>query len=372
MDVVKQINSLEDIQTLVRCGETDWQQYGNVNIQISPDGRLILFNYTAKAQYENRWNFFERVSRGLILEVGSGRLVAKPFPKFFNWGEGGRTTEADLMRLWEKVDGSLGIVFYDDGRWQVATRGSFISEQARWAQAKLADYDFRIVDRHIVLLVEIIYPDNRVVVDYGSRAELVLLEAVDMEDLGMLPEVNLIFTENMAEFTGMRQPRYLDFDVQIEVVLDRLRSTRDDIEGYVGLFADGSRFKFKTDYYIERHKWIFGLTKKAVGKAMLAGTIMQMWQECPDEMLMQFNDWHRDLKESHRNLMHEIVDIYSKSPAVSAPLDWGNQDPIKNRPEFAKWVMKNHKVYQRGLFLLFDDRDDDFYEWCLKQVVDKE
>ena len=45
--------------------------------------------------------------------------MARPFDKFFNWGEGswrngGRTTTADISFVTEKYDGSLGILYYDD------------------------------------------------------------------------------------------------------------------------------------------------------------------------------------------------------------------------------------------------------------------
>ena len=55
-------------------------------------GELAIFNYTKAAQFAERWNFFERVSRGLILNAVTGEVVARSFDKFFNWGEGGRTT----------------------------------------------------------------------------------------------------------------------------------------------------------------------------------------------------------------------------------------------------------------------------------------
>jgi len=65
---------------LVRGGERDWRQYGEVNATYWEG--LILFNYSFRAEIENRWNWFERVSRGLILNAENGALVARPFKKF--------------------------------------------------------------------------------------------------------------------------------------------------------------------------------------------------------------------------------------------------------------------------------------------------
>lgn len=74
----------------MREGFTDWQRYGNVTVRRKDD--LLIFNYNTMAQYEGRWNFFERVSRGLIINHQTGEIVARAFDKFFNWGEGGRTS----------------------------------------------------------------------------------------------------------------------------------------------------------------------------------------------------------------------------------------------------------------------------------------
>src|SRR5690349_7854618 len=119
------------LQQLVHSSETNWKTYGDVYAAYSDD--LVLFNYTALAQYNERWNWFELNSRGLILNTKTGEVVALPFPKFFNWGEGGRTTTAAIQSITEKIDGSLGILYRANGEFRIATRGAFHSEQAVWA-----------------------------------------------------------------------------------------------------------------------------------------------------------------------------------------------------------------------------------------------
>ena len=89
-------------------------------------------------------------------------------------------------RVFEKLDGSLGVVYREptSRRWSVATRGSFDGEQARWATQRLRSDD-RLTplpreDR--TYLLEVIYPANRVVVDYGDREDLVLLDVLALDD----------------------------------------------------------------------------------------------------------------------------------------------------------------------------------------------
>jgi RNA ligase len=108
--------------------------------------------------------------------------VARPFPKFFNYGE---QPDEDTRRLGqpftlsEKVDGSLGIHYRWNGTDGIATRGSFHSPQAQWATAALADSPPVRFDYGRTHLFEIVYPENRIVVDYGDRAELVYLATLD-------------------------------------------------------------------------------------------------------------------------------------------------------------------------------------------------
>lgn len=69
-----------------------------------------------------------RECRGLVLNTEDWSLVARSFPRFYNWGE-----VADEMPLFnwsnsvalEKVDGSLLLFYYFDGEWRVNTRGSY-------------------------------------------------------------------------------------------------------------------------------------------------------------------------------------------------------------------------------------------------------
>lgn len=76
------ITSIKQIQELAKSGFTEWDKYGHVYTKEKDD--LILFNYKPEAQFEGAWNFFERVSRGLIISRETGKIVARPFDKFFN------------------------------------------------------------------------------------------------------------------------------------------------------------------------------------------------------------------------------------------------------------------------------------------------
>ena len=95
-----------------------------------PSLDISIYNYSPSAQYENKWDDVIRMCRGLVLDK-EGNVVAKTFPKFHNMEEHDpKDIPNEPFDVYEKYDGSLGIVFFYKGEWHVATRGSFISDQA--------------------------------------------------------------------------------------------------------------------------------------------------------------------------------------------------------------------------------------------------
>jgi len=108
-----------------------------VSEQVHPeDPDIRIFNYTQTVQFSKAWDDVTRQCRGLILNVKTGEVLARPFPKFFNYGEhiqNAWTIPDEVPIISEKLDGSLGILYSLNGKSWIATRGSFMSDQAIWA-----------------------------------------------------------------------------------------------------------------------------------------------------------------------------------------------------------------------------------------------
>jgi RNA ligase len=145
--------------------------------QVHPYLPLTIWNYSEKVQYENLWDETLLMCRGLVTDH-TGDIVATPFQKFFNIEEG-KFEPTENFEVYEKMDGSLGIVFWYEGQWVVATRGSFGSDQAIKGRELLKKYNTDIMFRHLTFCFEILFPQNRVVVDYGDYEGLVLLGTFD-------------------------------------------------------------------------------------------------------------------------------------------------------------------------------------------------
>lgn len=103
---------------------------GHVSERRHPDRPdLALYCYTNRCVYENAWTPVIEAARGLVIDHGTRCVVATPFPKFFNHGERTAAMPDEPFEVFDKLDGSLGVVFFDDvaSTWRVATKGSFTS-----------------------------------------------------------------------------------------------------------------------------------------------------------------------------------------------------------------------------------------------------
>ena len=149
---------------------------GYISRRKHPQCDLYILNYTPKCQYAWRWNVDTIDCRGIITD-GAWNIIHKPFPKFFTQ-EQYKTLRCSVRNLYgvsykdlytgafevaEKLDGSLGIAYYNDvdKHWAIATRGSFESPQAIFATKILRD---RYRDAGFLpnrtYLFEIIYPEK--------------------------------------------------------------------------------------------------------------------------------------------------------------------------------------------------------------------
>jgi RNA ligase len=63
---------------------------GYVSRRFHPEfPELAILNYTEKTAYEGKWNEVTLKSRGLIYNTDTFEVLARPFKKFFNYGQTG-------------------------------------------------------------------------------------------------------------------------------------------------------------------------------------------------------------------------------------------------------------------------------------------
>ena len=346
------MTKLSDIVDLEELSEQ--VELGHINVRTHPeDNSLAIYNYSKTAGYSSDWNPAVRACRGLIVDLSSGEVLARPWPKFFNYSEPQADEIAPWERVsvWDKLDGSLGIVYIaPDGLPAVATRGSFTSEQAIWAteflRAQAADW--RPLDG-VTYLVEIIYPDNQIVVDYGGREDLALLSMHQTDDGQFRQIVDVSWPFGKVDLMG-----YLRFG---DFLQSLLFFERKNAEGVVVATDDGRRLKFKQDDYVEKHRIVTNLTPLTVWRYMRDNGYQyeRLFEDVPEE----FWDYVQKIGDDLLEQAHELVE--GARMDLRAILE-KSQDRA-NRKYLAE---KIKKIREPGLaFALLDNRDpmDLVWKW---------
>lgn len=253
---------------------------------------LVILNYTPIAAYGKNWDDFLIRCRGLIFNTETETVLANPFKKFFNYGETPETLEdhGDEFEAMEKMDGSLGIAYAYDDKIMWATRGSFHSPQAQMAQkiwnekySKRTIMEYQMV-QSITLLAEIIYPENRIVVDYGDMEDLVVLGMILNEEDGK----DLNYSEMTRIASYWKMPMAKVYNLTFEEMLQNQKTLSANDEGYVIRFPDGFRMKIKGEEYVRVHRIVFDLSDKNLAQGWKDDDIIAVLASIPEEFRIDF------------------------------------------------------------------------------------
>lgn len=215
-----------------------------------PCGGLTLYDYTSKTVLSGNWNHHTRGARGLVLDA-AGRVVARPWPKFFSLHERPETRldvlPRELPELSEKMDGSLLIAFLnpETGAWQACTRGSWDNPQSAAANAWLRVHGGSL-DPACTYLFELVAPWNRVVIRYPDE-RLVLIGVVHTEsgEDWSPRRVRAWGRERGFDVLRVESRPLEEIDLEDPRIVHR--------EGWVARFPDGLRVKLKFASYLRVH-----------------------------------------------------------------------------------------------------------------------
>jgi len=372
---------------------SDYINRGLVIKQNHPTLPLSIYNYSRECQYNGMWDDITLNCRGLVLD-NEGNVVAKPFPKFFNYEEHKpEDIPNENFEVYEKMDGSLGIFFYyeeelsderryniwfnnnyetgmerffdpnnlpnfDDpyyeptpkikGEWHMATRGSFTSEQAIKGMeiAKRYNYDKKCVPGYTYLF-EIIYPENRIVVDYGKEERLVLL--------GVMNRRGEEFPyEELVEDGWDIVMKYKTWGEDWETLKKEISK---DNEGYVIRFSGGMRMKIKGDEYVRLHRILTNFSTKDIWELLRNNEQLEPFLErVPDEFDVWVREVVRDLQTQYNTILNDyrtiLFNIWHPDKKVFA--------------EYAK-----RYPHPSLLFALYDGKNESAYDYVWKMIKPK-
>jgi hypothetical protein len=316
---------------------------------------LAIYNYSRECQFSRQWDDITLNMRGTVLD-NEGNVIARTFPKFFNLEE--HTPEqipSESFDVFEKMDGSLGILFYYGNQWHFATKGSFSSDQAIKGREMLEKYRYQKLNVECTYLFEIIYPENRIVVSYDYE-DLVLLAIIDNKD-GY--EYDLHSQE--AHLMGIKLSDILE-DKGFRIVkkyngIQNYRELKkiiaDNSEGFVIRFKSGFRMKIKGEEYVRLHRLLTNFSNVDIWELLRdKRDLGDFLDRVPDEFDLWVRNTIESLKSQYRKIEEEAADVYSTF-FESRP------DFIKEygKKEFAFCVRETSKHLHGILFSMYNEKD---------------
>lgn len=205
--------------------------------------------------------------RGIIFCNKTGSILRRPYQKFFNLGERDSLSYNAISsqgnaNILEKLDGSMISPFVThSGKmiWGTKMGETHLTPKVEAFLHGLYEVFAReLISRNFTPIFEWMNPEDRIVLDYGDHAKLVLVairnmftgeyhsysQMVQLATIYSIPVVNMLTEKAFSE----------DF---IESV-----KSEEGIEGYVVRFDNGNMCKIKCEWYCTIHKAKSYLTKE--------------------------------------------------------------------------------------------------------------
>jgi RNA ligase len=343
---------------------------GRVTQRKHPSLPYYIYNYAPDVQFSNSWDAVTLTCRGLILD-DKFNIVARPWRKFFNLGQVNLPIQFDdPVEVMDKADGSLGILYPERPKtysghhtYAIATRGSFTSEQAQFATFKI--WNERYNGLHPVddytMLFEIVYPANRIVLDYGDTEDLILLGAVQQSTghyVGPLVAKSLWYKYINGRLTYTEYPGTVVEVMPYKSISEALAHTdRPNAEGFV-IRSHNFMVKVKQPDYLELHKLVTNASPKTVWEQLRIGkSKSEIISAFPDEFHDYIKSMIEPLEEAFVRRLDEIVDGYHNAVESALkserPEEWEGGD-MPTRKAFARVFKSSQDA--RYYFLMLDGK----------------
>lgn len=217
------------------------------------------FSLIRHRTHYNMW--MRRECRGLIFDTATGKLISRPYHKFFNAGER-EETAIDKINLYEphvvleKLDGSMIRPIPTKEGFRLATKAG-ITDVAMNAELFIADkpqyrnFILAILDGGMTPIFEWCSRKNRIVVDYPED-QLILTGIRNNVSGTYLLHWNMVELGRLWNVPVVKAVDGLAVQ-NINLFVQQVREW-DDGEGIVLRFDSGHMVKVKADDYVLRHK----------------------------------------------------------------------------------------------------------------------
>jgi RNA ligase len=339
--------------------------------QHHPTLPLIIWNYSEVVQYESKWDEITLQCRGLITD-DKGNIIVKPMKKFFNYEELDNESipwNDEYVYIQNKEDGSMFILFYylPTCEWVSATRGSFTSEQAiEGLRILKSKYKLEVFEHSIAYIGEVIYPDNRIVVDYKGLETIKFFTVVPNETYNHDYHEEFHYTTALSYFaySGIKSEdivkveQHFKFD---DKLMKRLKEMNlDNKEGFVFRFHPSNfRMKIKFSEYIRLHKIMTNCSTTSIWEALVMGMdIDDIIKDVPDEFYDKIKDYIKELRYQYHSIKEHAGKYFDN-------LYEAYNGELPEKAKYAGWVKQFDRHLHPILFRMYDNKDYSKIIWRL-------
>jgi RNA ligase len=345
------VTRLSDILNVAELG--DLVRQGYIRCQTHPTLPLRIYNYCDKTVHEGAWCLETRTSRGLIVD-DDGIVRGRGLSKFFGLHEHESPLLPEIpwhqpFDVYSKADGSCGIGYpvNDMGDWAVATRGSFASDQAIHA-TRVLNERYRSFTASlggtITPVWEILYPENRIVVNHGDFDDLVLLCGIEIRT------GRSISPEAMVHALGWPGPVVEKHPAR--PIEELLAEDIPNAEGYVIHFPRSDfRVKAKFPSYLKLHRVLTHANSRTIWECLRTGVELPQIDGVPE-----FDAWLENQRTT-------LVDLYGETRRDAVRL-LNKVHHLDDRKSQAQYLLANgDKTLMAIVFRMLDGKNFDDLIW---------
>lgn len=250
---LKEISLMDFIDFFPDWKERIAKEPFNVTVKEQDDYVLLKYN-----QLDSDFSYkVVQQSRGCILKQinGEWHYVCRPFDKFFNYGEElASNIDWKTATVFEKIDGSIEKLWYDNGKWHLSTNSTIDAFQANVTDLGISFGE--IFERALGCSIEEL--GNKLSIDMTYLFELTSPETrvvIPYEDgvyfLTSFCNVNGTECRNKVYFekANIKYPKVYYLNTLEEVIKASKELTKDE-EGYVIADINSHRIKVKSPEYL--------------------------------------------------------------------------------------------------------------------------
>jgi len=222
-----------------------------------PEADLYIYGYVSdKSNTPFIWDEINTHLRGLILDQ-NGNVIQRSFPKFYSFKSYITKSKICLtdrqvmkvpdckFKIYEKIDGSMAILYWVNDKPFLASQRSFKSPNALRATEilyKKYSHLFSKLNKKYSYIFEVIYPETQVIINYNNTEDIILLGIIDNKTGAEIPlkyfgfPIAKDYTKTYGHIKDLEELSNLNLP---------------NLEGFVLHYENGAKIKIKFKWFSE-------------------------------------------------------------------------------------------------------------------------